>query len=57
MLGAIILEGNCPGSIIWGQISQVGIMLGGGGGEGNCPRWELYGGNCPGGGGDCPVPL
>ena len=57
--GVICAGGNYPRRKLSGFNYLGANFLSGnyvGGGEGNCPRWELYGGNCPGGG-DCPVPL
>ena len=55
--GEIVQGGNFPGVIAFGKNCLRGNFRGGGGvivlcgncpGGGNCPRWELSGGNCPG---------
>ena len=57
--GSFILGGNCPGTIIWGQFSQVGILRGGI--VRGAIAWGaiFLGGDCLGGNypvGNCPVP-
>ena len=57
--GAIFLGGNCTGVIFWGAIVRRAIVLCGNCPGGNCPRWQLSGGNCLGCNcpwGNCPVP-